>query len=250
MAGYRALKSVQCRFWELVAEGVTPTVAGPMVGVSERCGQDWFRHFGGVKHQFRAQKGTRRRRLSTAGRGGIWLARAAPTIMREINNNGRCREAAGRYRALHRFGANRGGWDARSGYRAHLAQQRSEERAGGAQAGQRNRFPGVRELVEEMLLNKYSPEQIAGVLALTYPDRPEMRVSHETIYKALYVQGRGELRRELHRCLRTGRTVRKPRRRSGQPRGRIPGMVNISERPAQAADRAVPGHWEGDLIIR
>jgi IS30 family transposase len=100
-----------------------------------------------------------------------------------------------------------------------------------------------------MLLNKYSPEQIAGVLALTYPDRPEMQVSHETIYKALYVQPRGELRRELTRCLRTGRTVRKPRRRSGQPRGRIPGMVNISERPAQAADRAVPGHWEGDLII-
>src|ERR1700693_226505 len=264
MAGYRALKSVQCRFWELVAEGVTPTVAGPMVGVSGRWGEEWLRHFGGVKPQFSDHKGTRRPRLSIAEREEIMigtsrgesirsiaerLGRAASTIMHEINNNGRGREAAGRYRALHRFGANRGGWDARSGYRAHLAQQRSEERAGGAQAGQRNRFPGVRELVEEMLLNKYSPEQIAGVLALTYPDRPEMRVSHETIYKALYVQGRGEVRRELHRCLRTGRTVRNPRRRSGQPRGRIPGMVNISERPAQAADRAVPGHWEGDLII-
>jgi transposase, IS30 family len=259
MAGYRALKSVQRRFWELVAEGVTPTVAGPMVGVSERCGQDWFRHFGGVKPQFIDHKGTRRPRLSIAEREEIMigtargesirsiahrLGRAASTIMHEINNNGRCREAAGRYRALHRFGGNRGGWDARSGYRAHLAQQRSEERAGRPKAGKLTHCPELRELVEEMLLNKYSPEQIAGVLALTYPDRPEMRVSHETIYKALYVQGRGELRRELHRCLRTGRTVRKPRRRSGQPRGRIPGMVNISERPAQAADRAVPGHWE------
>ena len=104
-------------------------------------------------------------------------------------------------------------------------------------------------MVERLLGKKYSPEQIAGMLALTYPDRPEMQVSHETIYKALYVQGRGELRRELTKCLRTGRTMRKPRRRSGQPRGRIPGMVNISERPAEADDRAVPGHWEGDLII-
>jgi transposase, IS30 family len=264
MAGYRALKSVQCRFWELVAEGVTPTAAGPMVGVSERCGQDWFRHFGGVKPQFSDHKGTRRPRLSIAEREEIMigtsrgesirsiahrLGRAASTIMHEINNNGRCREAPGRYRALHRFGANRGGWDAKSGYRAHLAQQRSEERAGRPKAGKLTRCPELRELVEEMLLNKYSPEQITGVLALTYPDRPEMQVSHETIYKALYVQPRGELRRELTRCLRTGRTVRKPRRRSGQPRGRILGIVNISERPAQAADRAVPGHWEGDLII-
>src|ERR1700692_232144 len=264
MAGYRALKSVQRRFWELVAEGVTPTVAGAMGGVAERCGQDWFRHFGGVKPQFSDHKGTRRPRLSITEREEIMigtargesirsiahrLERAASRIMHAVNNNGRCREAAGRYRALHRFGGNRGGWDARSGYRAHLAQQRSEERAGRPKAGKLTRCPELRELVEEMLLNKYSPEQIAGVLALTYPDRPEMRVSHETICKALYVQGRGELRRELHRCLRTGRTVRKPRRRSGQPRGRIPGMVNISERPAQAADRAVPGHWEGDLII-
>jgi IS30 family transposase len=169
--------------------------------------------------------------------------------MHEVNNNGRCREAPGRYRALHRFGANRGGWDAKSGYRAHLAQQRCEERARRPKAGKLARCPELREAVEALLLNKYSPEQIAGVLALTYSDRPEMQVSHETIYKSLYVQGRGELRRELHRCLRTGRAVRRPRRRSGQPRGRIPGMVNISERPAEAADRAVPGHWEGDLII-
>jgi IS30 family transposase len=76
-----------------------------------------------------------------------------------------------------------------------------------------------------------------------------MRVSHETIYQSLYVQGRGALRRELAKSLRTGRALRKPRRKEGERRGTIAGMVNISQRPAEAADRAVPGHWEGDLIV-
>ena len=95
----------------------------------------------------------------------------------------------------------------------------------------------------------WSPEQISAMLVAEFGDRPEMRVSHETIYQAIYVQGRGALRRELARHLRTGRALRKPRRKDGERRGKIPGMVNISERPAEAQDRAVPGHWEGDLII-
>jgi IS30 family transposase len=94
----------------------------------------------------------------------------------------------------------------------------------------------------------WPPQQIARRLSDKFPGNPEMRVSHETIYQSLYVQGRGELRKELARCLRTGRAARKPRKGVTR-RGKIPGMVMISDRPAEAADRAVPGHWEGDLLM-
>jgi IS30 family transposase len=102
--------------------------------------------------------------------------------------------------------------------------------------------------VAAKLAEDWSPEQIAGALRKQYSAEAGMWVSHETIYKSLYVQGRGEPRRELAACLRTGRAVRK-RRGGVERRGRIAGMVNISERPADVEDRAVPGHWEGDLII-
>lgn len=97
----------------------------------------------------------------------------------------------------------------------------------------------------------WSPQQVSRRLRIEYPGDPMMRVSHETIYQSIYVQGRGALRKELAACLRTGRAIRRNRSRLGNnpAAGRIPGMVNISERPAEADDRAVPGHWEGDLII-
>jgi Histidine kinase len=107
----------------------------------------------------------------------------------------------------------------------------------------------LRNMVAADLAKRYSPEQIAGRLRVEFPDRPEMQVSAETIYQSLYVQSRGALKHELTRCLRTGRAVRKPCRKPGQRKNRIPNMINVSERPAEADGRAVPGHWEGDLII-
>jgi IS30 family transposase len=107
----------------------------------------------------------------------------------------------------------------------------------------------LRAVVENDLALRYSPEQIAGRLRVEFPDRPEMWVSTETIYQSLYVQSRGALRRKLAACLRTGRAMRRPSRTAGQRKNRIPDMINISERPAEAADRAVPGHWEGESII-
>lgn len=270
MGSHWALLETRRRFWELIAQGCVPAAAAEAVGVSPTCARSWFCQRGGVNPQLREPQGQKRPRLSPLERDEITigaavgesersmarrLGRSPSTIMRELDQNGRCREAPGRYRARHRFGGDRGGWDAKSRYRASIAQARSEDRARRPKAGKLERNPQLREVVEKMLGKKYSPEQIAGLLPKMYPDRPEMRVSHETIYKhvytSLYVQGRGELRRGLQTCLRTGRVLRKPRKRTSakDARGRIAGMVNISERPPEADDRAVPGHWEGDLII-
>jgi IS30 family transposase len=107
----------------------------------------------------------------------------------------------------------------------------------------------LHEAVNEGLEQKWSPEQISSRLEQDYPDDPEMRVSHECIYQTLYLQARGALRTELTLALRQGRARRVPRSRAALSRGKIPNMVNISQRPAEAGDRAVPGFWEGDLII-
>ncbi|MER7461044.1 IS30 family transposase, partial [Micromonospora sp. NPDC126480] len=135
-------------------------------------------------------------------------------------------------------------------YRPHAAQFRAEARRPRPKQGKITRNSELRQFIQDHLGLRWSPEQICQALRAQFPDRPEMHVVHETVYQALYVQGRGELRRELARALRTGRARRRPRRQAQQrtPRFVTP-MVMISERPAEAEDRAVPGHWEGDLII-
>ena len=152
------------------------------------------------------------------------IDRAPSTVSREVNAGG-----------------------GRSHYRAVRAHHRAHERARRPKTPKLVAGPLTTQ-VESWLQQWWSPEEIANRLRLEHPDDPRMWVSHETIYQSLFVRGRGELQRELHRCLRSGRAQRRPRSRV-ENRGRIPDMVMISERPAEAQDRAVPGHWEGDLII-
>ena len=156
------------------------------------------------------------------------LGRAPSTISREVERNGGRRH----YRAAR---ADAAAWD-------RARRPKDAKLASNAQ---------LRQLVEERLEWDWAPEQIAGWLAATYPDDPELRVSHETIYLSLFVQARGALRKELTEHLRSKRTIRRGRGATirGQGRGRIVDAVHISERPAEAEDRAVPGHWEGDLLL-
>jgi IS30 family transposase len=154
------------------------------------------------------------------------LERAPSTISREVNANGGRRH----YR----------------GWRAH---RRASALARRPKVAKLAGCPRLRAQVETWLEEElWSPTQISAQLRIEFPDDPMMRVSPETIYQSLYVQGRGALRKELAACLRTGRAVRRDRSRL-ERKGGIAGMVNISERPAEVEDRAVPGHWEGDLII-
>ena len=229
---------VRERFWDLVRSGLSPRDAAVVVGSTDGA-RRWFRVAGGVKGN--GPGAVSGRYLSLAEREeialglareesyrviGARIGRPASTVSREVARNG----PAGRYRAVRAQGL------------AELRARRPKEA----------KLAGNDELrcwVQGKLGMKWSPEEISARLTLEFPGRAEMRVSHETIYQSLYVQGRGALRRELTASLRTGRALRRPRRTEGERRGKIAGMVMISERPAEAADRAVPGHWEGDLLV-
>ena len=136
-------------------------------------------------------------------------------------------------------------------YRALKADRGANRRALRPKRTKLSQCRRLRSTVERKLEAFWSPEQISAWLAETYPDLPEMQVSHETIYHSLFVQSRGALRKELHSCLRTGRAMRRAKAytKGGIGQGQLSDMVMITERPAEVADRAVPGHWEGDLIF-
>jgi IS30 family transposase len=162
-----------------------------------------------------------------------------------------CRSIAGRLRrapsTVSREIANNGG---RKRYRAHKAEQAAWRRARRPKPAKLMNCSQLRQEVEAKLLSRWSPQQIAGWLARTYPEDRQMQVSHETIYMSLFVQPRGALRKELTRYLRTRRMVRRPRAaRPINGQGQLRDIVHISARPAEVADRAVPGHWEGDLLL-
>jgi IS30 family transposase len=183
------------------------------------------------------------------------IERSHTTVQRELDRN-RTIQYPSRYlsssQALDSLGRKVGG-RAKFRYNPRLAQRRAELEAKRPKTSKLAGNDRLRKEVENQLKEKLSPEQIQNRLVLDFPGDAEMRVSHETIYVSLYVQGKGALRRDLAECLRTGRALRKPRRhaaREAAARGehRIPGKLMIAERPAEVDDRIIPGHWEGDLI--
>jgi IS30 family transposase len=258
------------RFWVAIARGMPSEDAGIEAGVSPAVGTRWFRDSGGIRPVSLAPLSGRY--LSFAEREEIAVLRVRGCGVREIaRRTGRSPSTISR--ELRRNAATRGG---RLEYRAMAAQWHADQRARRPKTAKLAANPVLREYVQDRLAGTitrpdgaaaagpdvrwigrrhgrradrrwaraWSPEQIAARLRTDFPDDESVRVSHEAIYQALYVQGRGALRRELTACLRTGRA-----RTRGRGKKFVTPEVMISRRPAEAADRAVPGHWEGDLIM-
>lgn len=270
-------RSIEREFWKEIASGVSSEDAAAAVGVSPAVGTRWFRQGGGMPTITLSHPGGRY--LSFAEREEIALMRSGSLGVREIARR-LGRDPSTISRELRRNAATRGG---KLEYRASVAQWKAELLARRPKTAKLVRNPRLREYVQEHLdgslhlpdgtlvdgpqvaarqgRNKprrgdrkwslaWSPEQIAQRVKVDFPEDESMRISHEAIYQALYIEGRGALKRELVAALRTGRSLRKPRARTrNKPQGHVTADVVISQRPAEAADRAVPGHWEGDLII-
>lgn len=248
-------------FWGSVKAGRSIVEAAAVAGVSQGSGRRMFTHAGGMA-PLSLEPGSGRH-LSVQDRETIFagllasltlaaigrsIGRPTSTVTRELKANPLNPSRPAAVPLGCRAGAG-GKVPIRPNYSPSIAQQRFEARLARPKPTKLATSPRLHVEVVARLASNHSPEQISGRLVEDFPDDPEMRVSHETIYRSLYVQGRGELKRELTRHLRTGRALRKPRRQPERRLTRIPDMVNISERPPEVADRAVPGHWEGDLII-
>jgi IS30 family transposase len=271
-----AWREDRVRFWAAIARGVSSEEAAAEIGVSQAVGTRWFRQGGGVRPNLAATVSGRY--LSFSEREDIALWRARDLGVREIARRlGRSPSTISR--ELRRNASTRSYW---LDYRASTAQWHAERRARRPKVAKLAASQALQAYVQDRLAGtitrpdgqvvpgpdvqwigrrhgrradrrwaaSWSPEQIASRLRIDFPEDESMRVSHEAIYQALYVQGRGALRRELTACLRTGRALRVPRARTrGRGKKFVTPEVMISERPAEAADRAVPGHWEGDLIV-
>ena len=264
------------RFWEAIAGGLSSEESGVVAGVSPAVGTRWFREGGGMSTVSPAPLSGRflsfveREEIAVLHAQGYGvrgtarrLGRSPSTVSRELRRNAATRGGGLEYRATTaQWHADR---RARRPKVAKLAANGALRRYvqdrlsgtitapdGAAVAGPAVRWIGRRHgrRQDRRWATSWSPEQIANRLQVDFPDDGSMRISHEAIYQALYVQGRGALRRDLAACLRTGRALRVPRARS-QGRGKqfISPEIMISERPAEVDDRAVPGHWEGDLIL-
>ena len=234
---HRLAHAERLELLRLVRTGETYEAAAKAVGCSSKSVQRLLAKTGGIKARTTPQSALR---LSLAEREEISrgllagesyrrlaarLGRSPSTVSREVAADG-----------------------PREQYRAWRADTRARRRVRRPKVPKLVATPRLRREVERRLQLRWSPQQISARLVLDYPDDPEMRVSHETIYQSLFVQGRGALRRELTRCLRTGRAQRRPLKRINGA-GQLLNMVLLSERPAEVNDRAVPGHWEGDLML-
>ena len=238
--GYGLSEATKDGIWELRAEGLSDRKIGRRLGLARATVSSHLARAGGIRPRARRRP---ERCLSFEEREeisrGIARGRSARAIARALR-----RSHTTIAREINRCGGRRR-------YRAHAAEREASRRARRPRPTKLELSPELRRVVEGRLQKDHSPQQIAGWLRLQYPENEEMRVSHETIYRALYVQARGTLKRELTRHLRTGRGRRFARSQSskGQGQGKLSGMVMISERPPEVEDRAVPGHWEGDLLI-
>src|SRR5215210_1449430 len=275
-----ATRDERRRFWAAIAAGQASEDAAVDAGVSQAVGTRWFRKAGGMPSAMfgLSAKPLSGRYLSLAEREEIALLRVQGHSMQEIARRlGRAASTVSR--ELRRNAATRsGGLE----YRATTAQWHAERAARRPKPAKLVTHPALRAYVQDRLAGAvaapggaavpgpavlwkgrrhgprqprrwaraWSPQQISRRLQLDFPGDGAMRISHEAIYQSLYVQGRGALRRELTACLRTGRALRVPRARSrGKGKSHVAPELKISERPAEADDRTVPGHWEGDLIL-
>jgi IS30 family transposase len=271
-----ACREHRVRFWVAIGRGVASEAAGREAGVSVAVGVRWFREGGGMPSISRAPLSGRylsfeeREEIGLLRAGGVGvraiarrLERSPSTISRELRRNAIvCRgrleyrpsraqveaERRGRRPKPARLACNAGLREYVQERLSGVVERPDGVRVPGPQTRWRGRRHGPRS--DRRWAKAWSPQQISRRLRLEFPDDPGMQISHEAIYQSLFVQGRGALRRELTACLRTGRALRVPQARSrGGQAFMKDDAIMISERPAEAADRAVPGHWEGDLIL-